>query len=203
MAHLRKSFSSQGISEQASELLLSSWRDKTNTSYNSLFAKWANWCEQWDQNPTSGPVEDVVNFLAELFAKGFQYRSLNVYRSAIPSIHQKVDGQSIGQHPLVCRGVMQSETSHTKILSLLGCRSCPTIPQAAWYNPSLSLKWISTKKAMLLALTCPSRSADLSKLDMRFRTYIAKGVIFQPTHLSKQSRSSKLIREFFFLLCSR
>ena len=51
---------------------------------------------------------------------------------------------------------------------------------------------------MLLALTCPSRSADLSKLDMHFRTYTAKGVIFQPTHLSKQSRSSKPIREFFF-----
>ena len=51
---------------------------------------------------------------------------------------------------------------------------------------------------MLLALTRPSRSADLSKLDMRFRTYTAKGVIFQPTHLSKQSRSSKPIREFFF-----
>ena len=96
MAHLRKSFSSQGISAQASELLLSSWRDKTNTSYNSLFAKWANWCEQQDRNPTSGPVEDTVNFLAELFAEGYQYRSLNAYRSAISSIHQKVYGQSIG-----------------------------------------------------------------------------------------------------------
>ena len=49
-----------------------------------------------------------------------------------------------------------------------------------------------------MALTRPSRSADLSKLDIRFRTYTAKGVIFQPTHLSKQSRSSKPIREFFF-----
>ena len=45
---------------------------------------------------------DVVNFLAELFAEGYQYRSLNAYCSAISSIHQKVDGQSIGHHPLVC-----------------------------------------------------------------------------------------------------
>lgn len=103
MAYLRESFSSRGISTQASDLLLSSWRDKTNTSYNSLFTKWTNWCEQWSRNPTAGPVEDVANFLAEFFAEGYQHRSLNAYRSAISSIHQKVDGQNIGQHPLVCQ----------------------------------------------------------------------------------------------------
>ena len=49
-----------------------------------------------------------------------------------------------------------------------------------------------------MALTHPSRSANLSKLNIHYRTYTAKGVTFQPTHLSKQSRSSKPIREFFF-----
>ena len=63
MAHLRKSFTSQGISAEASELLLSSWRSKTQSNYNSLFTRWANWCEQRDRDPTPGPVEDVLNFL--------------------------------------------------------------------------------------------------------------------------------------------
>ena len=203
MAYLRQSFTSRGISTQASDLLLSSWRDKTNTSYNSLFAKWADWCEQRSRDPTVGPVEDVVNFLAELFAKGYQYRSLNAYRSAISSIHQKVDGQDIGQHPLVCRLLKGSYNQN------------PPTPRYSHFwdvgvvlrffgqlgtNASLPLKWISIKTAMLMALTRPSRSADLSKLDIRFRTYTAKGVIFQPTHLSKQSRSSKPIKEFFFPL---
>jgi len=70
MAHLRDSFASRGISTQALELLLSSWRNKTNSSYNSLFAKWARWCEQRSRDPIAGPVEDVVNFLAELHAEG-------------------------------------------------------------------------------------------------------------------------------------
>ena len=165
---------------------------QTNTSYNSLFAKWADWCEQRSRDSTVGPVEDVVNFLAELFAKGYQYRSLNAYRSAISSIHQKVDGQDIGQHPLVCRLLKGSYNQN------------PPTPRYSHFwdvgvvlrffgqlgtNASLSLKWISIKTAMLMALTRPSRSADLSKLDIRFRTYTAKGLIFQPTHLSKQSRS--------------
>ena len=88
MACLRDSFASRGVSAQASELLLSSWRSKTNSSYNSLFSKWASWCEQRNRDPTAGPVEDVVNFLAELHAEGYQYRFLNVYRSAISSIHE-------------------------------------------------------------------------------------------------------------------
>ena len=42
VAHLRESFTSQGISIPASDLLLSSWRSKTKSNYNSLFAKWAD-----------------------------------------------------------------------------------------------------------------------------------------------------------------
>ena len=67
MAHLRESYSSRGISSQAIDLLLSSWRSKTNSSYNSQFAKWASRCEQRGRNPAAGPIEDVVNFLADLF----------------------------------------------------------------------------------------------------------------------------------------
>ena len=201
MAYLRESFSSRGISAQASGLLLASWRDKTNTSYNSLFAKWANWCEQRSRDPTAGPVEDVINFLAELFAEGYQYRSLNAYRSAISSIHQKVDGQNIGQHPLVCRllkGSYNQKPPTPRYTHFWDVGVVLRFIKQLGTNPSLSLKWLSIKTAMLMALTRPSRSADLSKLDIRFRTYTAKGVIFQPTHLSKQSRSSKPIREFFF-----
>ena len=103
MAYLRESFSSRGVFPEASELLLSSWRPKTQSSYNSAFAKWASWCQQRNRDPTFGPIEDVVNFLSESFGKGSQYRSLNSYRSAISAVHGKIDGYSVGQHPLVSR----------------------------------------------------------------------------------------------------
>ena len=51
---------------------------------------------------------------------------------------------------------------------------------------------------MLLALTRPSRSMDLSKLDIRFRTYTPTGLIFKAQHLSKQSRPSKPLTDFFY-----
>ena len=59
MAYLRESFLSRRVSPEASKLLLSSWRPKTQSSYNSALA---SWCEQRNRDPTSGPIEDIVNF---------------------------------------------------------------------------------------------------------------------------------------------
>ena len=87
----------------ATDLALSSWRDKSTRSYNSSFNKWARWCAERDRNPISGSISDVANFLADLFEEGYQYRSINVYRSSISTTHDKVDGYSVGQHPTVTR----------------------------------------------------------------------------------------------------
>ena len=90
-----------GLSEGASTLLESAWRDKTKSTYESLFKRWDSWCKERDRNPIKGPITDILNFLAELFEQGYEYRSLNSYRSAISSIHEKVDGVEIGKHPLL------------------------------------------------------------------------------------------------------
>ena len=90
------------LSNAATDLVPSSWRDKSMRSYNS-FNKWACWCAEQERNPISGPISDVANFLAYLFEEGYQYRSINVYRSSISTTHDKVDGYSVGQHPTVTR----------------------------------------------------------------------------------------------------
>ena len=103
MAYLRQRFQDKEISEEGTELLLASWRQKSSKSYDSLFRKWVDWCNQQHSDPVSGPISEVVNFLAHMFKEGYQYRSLNAYRSAISSVHEKVDGYEVGQHPLVSR----------------------------------------------------------------------------------------------------
>ena len=65
-------------------------------------------------------------------------------------------------------------------------------------NDRLPLQDLSHKLAMLMALTRPSRSADLANLDITRRTYSQEGVTFLPTALSKQSRQQKHGTEFFF-----
>ena len=65
-------------------------------------------------------------------------------------------------------------------------------------NDTLSLQNLSYKVVMLLALTRPSRSADLAGLDLRFRRYLTEGVSFAPTKLAKQTKQDKGMTNFFF-----
>ena len=57
--------------------------------------------------------------------------------------------------------------------------------------------YINDLGVMLLALSRPSRSADLANLDIRFRNYTPEGVVFTPSALTKQSRAQKPVADFF------
>ena len=123
VAHLWGRFADKKFSAQASDLVLPSWRRKLAKTYDSLFKKWDSWCSERDIDPISGDIAGVVNFLADLFHQGYQHRSLCNYRSAISSVHDKVDGYEVGSHPMVRRLLKGSfhERPTNKILLYLGC----------------------------------------------------------------------------------
>ena len=159
LAYLRQSYSSRGLSPQASDLMLASWRDKTNSNYGSSFSKWSSWCQQRGRDPLSGPIEDVVNFLADLFADGYQYQSLNAYRSAISSTHENVNGVSVGSHPAVTRllkGAFHSRPPQPRYASFWDVGIVIQHIKKLGPNKDLSLKQLTMKTVMLLALTRPS-----------------------------------------------
>ena len=198
---IRQSYSSRGFSSQASDLMLASWRDKTNSNYSSSFSRWCSWCQPRGRDPLSGPIDDVVNFLADLFSQGYQYQSLNAYRSAISSTHENIDGVSVGNHPAVTRllkGVFHTRPPQPRYASFWDVGVVIQHIKILGPNKDLSLKQLTMKTVMLLALTRPSRSADLSKLDIQMRSFTSNGVVFRPLHLAKQSRSSRPIADFFF-----
>ena len=65
-------------------------------------------------------------------------------------------------------------------------------------NEELTLPDLTLKVVVLLALTRPSRSMDLTNLDIRFRQFCPEGVTFHSAKLAKQSRQTKPVKEFFF-----
>ena len=181
--------------------MLKSWRAKTNKSYDSLFTKWHSWCRERDADPFSGPIINVVNFLATLHKQGYQYNSINSYRSAISSVHEKVEGFSVGQHPLVTKllkGVYHDRPPLPRYTSTWSVERVLSYLKALGHNASISRKHLTWKTTMLLALTRPSRAADLSNLDIKGRQYRPEGVAFLPCTLAKQSRQGKPIKEFSF-----
>ena len=182
-------------------VLLASWRPKTQSNYDSLFSKWSRWCSQRNRNPVEGPVEDVANFLADLFKEGYLYRSLNSYRSAISALYSKVDGYSVGQHPLITRmlkGVFNERPPVAKYSAFWDVGMVQKYLKGLGTDDTLSLRLLTIKLVMLMALTRPARSVDLSKLDIGARSFSQAGVTFKALHLSKQSRASKPLADFFY-----
>ena len=201
VAYLRQKFGGGGLSEAAKELILASWRSKTSKAYDSHFKKWLGWCTERGLDPVSGPISNVANFLADLHAQGYQTNSLNAYRSAISSVHDKVDDMDVGKHPLVSRvlkGAFHARpplpryTTTWNVQVVLDCIS-------QWGDTrSLSLKLLTYKLVMLMALTRPSRSADLASLTISKCQFKPEGVSFLPSNLAKQSRQGKPLADIFF-----
>ena len=181
--------------------MFASWRPKTNTNYGSYFAWWTDWCKQRNTDPLKGIISDIVNFLADLYAKWYQYQLLNSYQSAIASAHERVDGMSIGEHPAISRvlkGTYQSRTPVPCYSAFWDVGVVIEYLMTLKHNESLSLCMLTLKTTMLLALTRPSCAEDLDILDIQTRSFLAKGVVFRSTHISKQSRPSKPLSDFFF-----
>ena len=83
MESLRDHLSSEGISKEATDILLSAQHRSTNAQYKSCWAKWCCWCRQQQVDNFRPAVSDLVHFLTELFEQGKQYSTINTYRSVI------------------------------------------------------------------------------------------------------------------------
>ena len=181
--HLRERLNEQGLSSQATDLILNSWRTKTNESYDSLFGRWNRWCTERGSDPFSGPISEVANFLATLYQEGYQYNSVNAYRSAISSVHEKFDGVPVGQHPIITRlvkGVFNVGPPIPRYSSTWDVQKVLNYLDSQGKQTPISLKALTLKTAFLLAITRPSRSSDLSQLNITRIRRGANGISFCP-----------------------
>ena len=151
-----------------------------------MFGQWNRWCVEWGSDPFSGPVSAIANFLASLYQD-----SVNAYRTAISSVHEKVDGVPVGQHPVITRlikGVFNERPPVPRYSNTWDVQKVLSHLESLGQSESLSLKALSLKMVFLLAITRPSRSADLSQLDISRMRSGRNGITFLPVGLSKQSR---------------
>ena len=108
---------------------------------------------------------------------------------------EPVDGQPIGSHPMVSRllkGVFierppQPRHSTTSNASVVTNHIESTGDNQDLTLADLTLADLTLKLVVLLALTRPSRSVDLTNLDIRFRHFCPESVTFHAAKLAKQS----------------
>ena len=112
MEAIRQSLSARGISQQVSSVILSSWRHGTNAQFNSAWNRWSRWWVQRQVKPVRAPLPDILGFLHSLFQQGLQYRTINVYRSAISSAHVPVEGAPVGHQSPPLQGFTGEMLQH-------------------------------------------------------------------------------------------
>ena len=103
VAGVRNSLQKQGISQEAANIICSSWRKTMEKSYTSAWNKWSSWCQEQSINPFSATIAQVADFLTCQFNSGKQYSTINSYRSAISNTHPQIEGQPVGKHLIICR----------------------------------------------------------------------------------------------------
>ena len=194
-------YQAEGFSPEATNLITAGWSTGTNTVYQSAWRKWCSWCSGEHIDPLSGGVNALANYLAKLFSDGLQHRSINTARSAISMTHSHVEGLPLGKHQAVSRimrGIYNSRPPTPKYTVTWDVRAVTSFLKGLGPNGTLSLKQLSGKLVMLMALVEASRSSELAALDLRFRSFNPEGVSFKLPTLTKKRSPGAPPRELLF-----
>ena len=201
MAHFRETLTRKGFSQKVSDILLSSWRKKTASQYESAWKAWNSWCSEQEINPFSTTLENILEFLADLFHKGFKFRTSGVYGSAISSNHETVDGFVIGKHSMMAKfmkGVFSLRPPEPKYFVTWDVRQILNFLKTWAPAESLSLKQLTLKLVMLAALITAARSSSVNKMDLCFRYFKPNGVLFKIPGLTECAGLKRPLQKLFF-----
>ena len=133
-------------------------------------------------DPTNTTTKFVIDFLTELFEKGLEYRTINVYRSAISAYHLPIDSTPVGQIKEVCQllsGMDNIRPATPKYSVIWEVQPVIDCLKNLGEEERLSNKDLTLKTVMLMALTAIKRCSDLHILDVRFMATGTDKVIFQ------------------------
>ncbi|CAN7998172.1 unnamed protein product [Ixodes hexagonus] len=189
------------LSQQAAHLIEASWRRGTQLTYTSCWRRWERWCRSRTTDPFSPTLTEVFNFLASPFKEGLAYRTIGCYRSALSQILQNFDGHPLGEHPAVVRlmnRVFNSNPPKPRYSSTWKVETVTALLQSWGSNRDLSLKTLTSKLTMPLALTSAGRTSDLCLLSTRHIRKQQAGWELQLDGLRKTSGPAKPSPTLFF-----
>ena len=102
MEGFKRALEGQGVSKLAATLITNSRRSGSISNYQSAWRKWASWCCEREVDPFTSNIIEILNFLAFLYEKGYQYSSISSHRSAISAYRVHINNNAIGKHARVC-----------------------------------------------------------------------------------------------------
>ena len=135
-----------------------------------------------------------------MYYEDFQYRTINVHRSAISSVLPYINKIPIGQHHLIrnpMRGILKGNPPLPRYKEIWDVDIVLKYFLSLADNNDLSLKLLSKKLVVLLAISAPKRASEIARLDKRFMLINSDGVSFQLPGLCKTQKDCNP-REVFY-----
>ena len=153
------------------DILTASWRPSTKKQYQVYIRRWTEYCDIRGLNFTSNSVENVVEFLSELFhAKQLSYSAINIARSALSTFLTLEGSQhTVGTHPLIVRfmkGIFQLAPPKARYQEIWDVQVVFNHLRKLSPAKTLSLRDLTLKVSMLLALISAQRAQSLHLLNL-------------------------------------
>ena len=173
MVGIRDRHQTEGISAEASKIMLHARRRGSIQTYESAWKKWVLWCGERGVDPFKCPVRHCLDYLAHLFQSGRPYRTIGVHRSTISAYHDPIVVGSavipVGKHPNISTlmsGIHNLRPPTAKYSFTWDVEMVLGLFRS-WAAP-LDPKKLTMKTVTLLGLIGVSRGAELHLFDLNF-----------------------------------
>ena len=134
---------------------------------------WCGWCSEQEISSTRSNIDYALEFLAELFEKGLEYRTIGTHRSAISAFHDPIENIRVGSHPRVSAlmsGIFNKRPPQPKYPFIWDVETVLDFLRKLPGNDLLSDKLLTLKVSMLLSLLSASRVSEYTNLRVDYLT---------------------------------
>uniref|UniRef100_A0ABD2WZD2 Reverse transcriptase domain-containing protein n=1 Tax=Trichogramma kaykai TaxID=54128 RepID=A0ABD2WZD2_9HYME len=184
---VRQALIARGAPEEATEIMIASLSNATLRQYSGALKQWNNYCLNKNININDINKYNLLGFLTEKYKEGASHGTLNSHRSALSLL----SNNKIGDHPDITRfmkGVHKLRPARPKYAFTW---DAGTVIEHLKTLDCTSLKLITYKTVMLIALSTAQRAQTISLLKLNNIKEVSKGLIIMISDLVKTSGPGK------------
>lgn len=188
------------LSNEATEIIMASWRPGTLKQYNVYVKKFKEFCKKHRLDSSKVSCYDGIEFLTDLFKQGLGYSAINTARSALSAIIDVSDKQTFGEDRLVKRfmkGVFESRPALPKYTDVWDISRVLTYLDSQGITTQLNLKTLTLRLVMLLCILTGQRCQTIHAIELGGISFGDTCRIVIPS-LLKQSRSGHHLKPMEF-----
>ncbi|XP_063050161.1 uncharacterized protein LOC134444913 [Engraulis encrasicolus] len=172
LARERWNLDAVGLPPAVIETIQGARASSTQNLYSCKWRVFEAWCSQKEIISFQCSVVQLLNFLQDLLDKGKAFSTIKVYLAAISACHVGFGDKTAGQHPLVCRfmrGARRKRPISRPLVPLWDLALVLSALSAHPFEPleHVSLKFLSIKTALLVALTTAKRVSELQAFSVK------------------------------------